>query len=178
MDILDMSIPAVKLLVPHLHLDERGCFVEVFNKRTLAIRGIAFDGVQDNESISFQGVIRGLHYQTFPFEQAKLVTCVQGAIFDVAVDIRRDSPTFGQYVSAVLTCGNRFQLFIPRGFAHGFCALSENATVSYKCDGYYDPQSEKGVRFDDPDIDIEWPEMEVPYRVSPKDMSLPFLKNI
>ena len=148
----------VLLIKPDLHEDERGYFYEVFNEREFNEKtGNKYDfhALQENESKSCKGVFRGLHFQKPPYEQAKLVRVLKGAVIDYAVDIRKDSPTFGKSVSALLTDGNRDQFFIPRGFAHGFIVLTDEAVFEYKCDNYYSKESEDGIRWDDENIIME-----------------------
>lgn len=156
MQIIPMRLPEVKLIVPKVFEDDRGFFMETF-------RQDVFDGLglpkfcQDNHSRSEIGTLRGLHYQVPPKAQAKLVRCTQGVIFDVAVDIRRDSPTFGQWVGEILSEENKQMLYIPSDFAHGFYVMSEVAEVQYKCSDYYAPELEGGIRYDDPQFGIVWP---------------------
>lgn len=150
------ALPGVVLVEPKVFGDDRGFFMESFNAREFKDAGLPWEFVQDNHSRSAYGVLRGLHYQ-YPTWQGKLVRCIVGEVFDVAVDIRRDSPTFGQWVGVMLTEANRHQLYIPPGFAHGFCVTSEIADVVYKCTTLYTPQDDGGIAWDDPDIGIEWP---------------------
>jgi len=159
----------VKLLVPSVFQDSRGYFLETYNRQKLSALGMDANFCQDNESCSMKGVLRGLHYQVAPYTQAKLVRVVQGSVFDVAVDIRADSPTFGRYVTAILTAENKHQFYIPRGFAHGFLVLEDNTIFSYKCDNFYNPPSERGIRFDDPEIGIPWPDVGITLILSSKD---------
>lgn len=157
-DIVKTELPGVLILEPRVFGDERGYFFESFNEREFREKtGIDVKFVQDNESKSRYGVLRGLHFQKAPYEQAKLVRVVKGRVLDVAVDIRKGSPTFGKYTAVELTGDNHRQCFIPRGFAHGFCVLSEEAVFQYKCDEYYHPEAEDAIAWDDPDIAIEWP---------------------
>ncbi|MDR5694490.1 MAG: dTDP-4-dehydrorhamnose 3,5-epimerase [Armatimonadota bacterium] len=160
-------------LVPHP--DRRGFFAEIYRQSEFEAHGIRGPFVQDNRSRSFRGVLRGLHYQKAPAAQAKLVTVLSGKIFDVAVDIRRGSPTYGRWVGTVLSGEDGRMLYIPVGFAHGFCVLSEVADVLYKVTAEYAPELERGIRWDDPDIGIRWP-ISDPI-LSPKDLTLPFLKD-
>lgn len=158
MNIIDTQIPDVKIIEPKVFGDERGFFFESFNQKIFeeAIgRPVTF--VQDNHSKSSKGVLRGLHYQLPPHAQGKLVRCVVGEVFDVAVDIRKSSPTFGQWVGVNLSAKNKRQLWIPEGFAHGFLTLSEEAEFLYKTTDYYNPPSERSIRWDDSDIAIDWP---------------------
>ena len=157
MNIINTQIPDVKIIEPKVFGDERGFFFESFNQKIFeeAVgRPVTF--VQDNHSKSSKGVLRGLHYQLPPHAQGKLVRCVVGEVFDVAVDIRKCSPTFGRWVGVNLSAENKRQLWIPEGFAHGFITLSETAEFLYKTTNYYAPQSESSIRWDDPEVDIEW----------------------
>ena len=157
MDVIETSIPDVKLLKPKVFGDERGFFMESYNKQTLAeLLGLDVEFVQDNHSRSSKNVLRGLHYQ-LKQAQGKLVRVVAGEVFDVAVDIRRSSATFGQWAGAILSATNHHQLWVPAGFAHGFVVLSDTADFMYKTTDYYAPQYEKCIRWDDPAIGIEWP---------------------
>ncbi|MGL4242834.1 MAG: dTDP-4-dehydrorhamnose 3,5-epimerase, partial [Beijerinckiaceae bacterium] len=168
----------VKLITPRRHGDDRGWFMEVYSERAFQAIGVNERFVQDNHSWSREaGVLRGLHFQTPPFAQAKLVRCVRGTIFDVAVDVRKGSPTFGRWVSAELSAANANQLFVPAGFAHGFLTLTPDAEVVYKVSAPYSREHDGGVRFDDPDIGILWPfpPGQTPV-LSDKDRSLPLLK--
>ena len=171
-----LDIPDVILIKPKKYLDNRGFFMEFYNKKDFYEAGIKTEFIQDNHSYSIKNVLRGLHFQFKPFEQAKLVKCVSGMIFDVAVDLRPNSDTFGKYVSAILSGEDGYMLYIPRGFAHGFAVLSENAHVHYKVDNYYAPEYEGGIIWNDPDIGIKWP-INNPI-LSNKDMNLPRLKEI
>ncbi|WP_270656148.1 dTDP-4-dehydrorhamnose 3,5-epimerase [Aeromonas sp. Y293-4] len=158
MQIIDTKIPDVKIIEPKVFGDERGFFFESFNQQQFeAAVGYPVNFVQDNHSKSSKGVLRGLHYQLPPHAQGKLVRCVVGEVFDVAVDIRKSSPTFGQWVGVHLSADNKRQLWIPEGFAHGFVTLSETAEFLYKTTNYYAPQSEGTIRWDDPQVGIEWP---------------------
>ena len=150
------GLPEVMLIEPVVHGDERGFFFESYNRREYEKAGIDAVFVQDNVSRSSRGALRGLHYQ-FPAEQGKLVGVLEGEVFDVVVDIRAGSPSFGQWISAALSAQNHHMLWIPPGFAHGFCALSEHALFAYKCTAFYDPESEGTIRWDDPAIGIDWP---------------------
>jgi dTDP-4-dehydrorhamnose 3,5-epimerase len=170
-----MDIPDVLLLEPRVFGDDRGFFFESYSQRTFddAIgRSIAF--VQDNHSRSVRGVLRGLHYQLPPNAQGKLVRVVQGEVYDVAVDLRRSSPTFGRWVSAWLSAENRQQLWIPEGFGHGFMTTSESAEFLYKTTGFYAPESERSIVWNDPELGIEWPAWITP-ALSDKDAQAPFL---
>jgi len=152
----ETAIEGVLLLEPVVHGDRRGFFLEFYNERTFRELGITHRFVQDNHSLSRAGVLRGLHYQlTHP--QAKLVRVIAGEVFDVAVDVRRGSPTFGKWVGEVLSAENKRMLFVPEGFAHGFYVLSDQAQFLYKCSDFYDPQGERGIIWNDPDLAVEWP---------------------
>ena len=164
------------VLEPTVHGDTRGFFVETYRRNLLADLGIHEEFVQDNHSRSKRGVVRGIHFQ-LPPGQAKLVRCSRGAIFDVVVDLRRGSPTFGGWESHELSDANHRQIYIPIGFGHGFCALSETADVVYKTSGYYDPAIERGLAWDDPEVGIEWPgSMEL--LVSERDAAAPTLSQL
>jgi dTDP-4-dehydrorhamnose 3,5-epimerase len=170
------NLPGVKLIEPAVHGDERGFFVETFQaERYLAAAGIALTFIQDNHSRSRRGVLRGLHLQTAR-PQGKLVRVARGEVFDVAADIDPNSPTFGRWTGAVLSDRNHHQLWIPPGYAHGFLVLSEVADFEYKCTDYYDPQSEAGVIWNDPDLAIDWPNREP--TLSAKDARLPRLAEL
>lgn len=171
-------IPDVKTIIPQVFGDSRGWFVEQYNAERYKIAGITADFVQDNESFSAKGVVRGLHWQAAPWTQAKLVRVIRGAVWDVAVDIRKGSPTFGRHVSEILTAENRKQFFIPRGFAHGFIVLDDDTVFSYKCDNFYHPEADRGMLFNDPALGIEWPKMDVEIRLSEKDQKHPGLVDI
>lgn len=175
MNILDTNIPEVKIIEPDIFKDQRGYFFESWNQKKYADAGICCNWIQDNESKSTYGVIRGLHYQLPPYTQAKLLRVVSGKILDVAVDIRKNSPTFGKHIATILSDENKRQLFIPRGFAHGFAVLSESAIVQYKCDNLYMPSHERGIRFDDPTLGIDWQIEPDKVISSGKDLKLPFL---
>ncbi len=170
MKVEPLEIPDVLLIDPVVHSDERGQFFEAYHLSRYAELGLEEPFVQDNQSSSSRGVLRGLHAQLLR-PQGKLVRALRGEVFDVAVDIRPGSPTFGRWVHAVLSADNRHQLWVPPGFAHGFLVLSEVAEVLYKCTQPYDPTDEVGIVWDDPDLAIAWP-TETP-RLSPRDMALP-----
>ena len=157
MNLIQTNIPDVLILEPKIFEDERGYFCETYSRRELESLGITADFVQDNESLSTYGVIRGLHYQKGEHAQAKLVRVLDGAVLDVAVDLRVGSPTFGRHAAVLLTGENRRQLFIPKGFAHGFAVLSDRARFAYKCDAFYAPESEGSVNALDPELGIDWP---------------------
>ena len=178
MKVSDSKIAGVKIVEPQVFGDSRGWFVEQYNAERYRAAGIDVDFVQDNESFSSKGVVRGLHWQAGEHAQAKLVRVIRGAVWDVAVDIRKGSPTFGQHVSAVLTGENKKQFFIPRGFAHGFIVLEDNTLFSYKCDNLYCPSADRGMLFSDPALGIEWPEVDVEIKLSEKDRKHPCLKDI
>ena len=156
MQFIKTSLPDVILVEPRVYTDERGFFLESYQKERFLAAGIAFDFVQDNHSASTQGVLRGLHYQIRQ-AQGKLVRAVIGEIFDVAVDIRRNSPTFGKWVGAILSAENKHQLWVPPGFAHGFYVMSERAEILYKATDYYAPQWERSLLWNDPALGIDWP---------------------
>jgi dTDP-4-dehydrorhamnose 3,5-epimerase len=173
-----LAIPDVKVITPSIVRDERGFFSETYSRRALERVGIHADFVQDNQSLSrTKGVVRGLHFQTEPFAQGKLVRVLRGSIFDVAVDIRQGSPTFGQHVSAVLSAENWSQMWVPVGFAHGFCTLEPDTEVIYKVTAFYAPQCDKGIAFDDPDIGIAWPVPRGDLVLSDKDRRHPRLRD-
>lgn len=178
MQVLNTEIEGVKIIIPDVHGDERGWFVEQYNAARYNAAGIFADFVQDNESFSSKGVVRGLHWQAYPHTQAKLVRVIQGAVWDVAVDIRKGSPTFGRYVSCVLSAENKKQFFVPKGFAHGFVVLEDNTLFSYKCDSLYNKDSERGLMFNDPELGIEWPKIDMPILLSEKDQKHPPLSEI
>ncbi len=172
-----LAIADVLLVTPRKHADARGFFVETYNGRDFAAAGIANAFVQDNQSLSRQrGTIRGLHFQLAPEPQAKLVRVLVGSVFDVAVDLRRGSASYGRWCGADLTADGGEQLFIPVGFAHAFCTLEPDTVVAYKVDGFYNKGAEGGVRWDDPDIAIRWPVDGIV--VSDKDAALPYLKDV
>jgi len=157
-EVRPLEIAEVKVLIPKLFRDARGVFSETYNRRTMTEAGIAAEFVQDNQSLSSaQGTVRGLHFQISPRGQGKLVRVIRGAIFDVAVDIRAGSPTYGRHVHATLSDENRIQIWIPPGFAHGFCTLEPNTEVSYKVTDYYAPECDRGLQWDDASLGIEWP---------------------
>uniref|UniRef100_A0A7C2K4C8 dTDP-4-dehydrorhamnose 3,5-epimerase n=1 Tax=candidate division WOR-3 bacterium TaxID=2052148 RepID=A0A7C2K4C8_UNCW3 len=170
----NLELPGLVLIEPKAFEDHRGFFMEIF-KENIYYDNLGVHFVQDNLSFSKKGVLRGLHFQKRPSAQAKLVQVVHGEIFDVAVDIRKGSPTFGRWVGLILSSKNRLQLFIPEGFAHGFCVLSETATVLYKTSAFYDRECERGIIWNDPEIGIDWP-IKDPI-LSEKDSKLPTLAN-
>lgn len=156
MEIIKTAIEGIVIIEPHIFKDARGYFFESYSQHEFDRKIMSVRFVQDNESHSTYGVMRGLHFQRPPYTQSKLVRCVQGAVLDVAVDIRRGSPTYGQHVAVELTETNRRQLFIPRGFAHGFAVLSQTATFQYKCDNPYAPQADSGINILDSSLGIDW----------------------
>ena len=178
MQVIETEIPDVKIIIPDVHGDARGWFVEQYNAARYKAVGITADFVQDNESFSSKGVVRGLHWQAAPHTQAKLVRVIRGAVWDVAVDIRKGSPTFGKHVSCVLSGENKKQFFIPKGFAHGFVVLEDNTLFSYKCDAFYNKDSERGLMFNDPALKIKWPAIDMPILLSERDQRHPSLEEI
>lgn len=178
MKLIKTYIEGVTVIEPKVFSDSRGCFFESFSERDFAEAVGPVRFVQDNESRSVYGVIRGLHFQKPPHAQAKLVRVVKGKVLDVAVDLRKDSPTFGQHVAMELSDENRRQMFIPRGFAHGFSVLSEEAVFQYKCDSYYAPESEGSLAWNDPDLNIDWNVPAGSEILSDKDRMSPRLKDI
>ncbi|RJQ84045.1 MAG: dTDP-4-dehydrorhamnose 3,5-epimerase [Desulfobacteraceae bacterium] len=175
MNIIPTSLKEVLILEPRVFGDQRGYFLETYQRRRYAEAGIGAEFVQDNISFSRQRTLRGLHFQ-HPNDQDKLVQVMEGEIFDVAVDVRRGSPTFGQSVAVTLSAGTHRQLFIPRGFAHGFCVLSPTALFMYKCSDFYAPPHEAGICWDDPDLKIAWP-LKDPV-LSERDRAFPRLRDI
>jgi len=156
MKFIKTDIPALVIIEPTVFGDARGYFLEFYNKKAFEENIGSVNFVQDNESKSSKGVLRGLHFQKPPFDQAKLVRCIEGEVLDVAVDIRKNSPTFGNHVSVILSGDNKRQVFIPRGFAHGFVVLSESAIFSYKVDNWYAPEYEAGIHWNDNKLNIHW----------------------
>lgn len=177
MEVVKTNIEGVVIIEPRLFKDDRGYFFESFSQREFdeKVRPVKF--VQDNESMSSYGVMRGLHFQTMPYSQSKLVRCVKGAVLDVAVDIRQGSPTYGQHVAVELTEENHRQFFIPRGFAHGFAVLSETAVFQYKCDNFYAPQHDGGISILDESFGICWRMLTGKAILSEKDIKHPLLKD-
>lgn len=164
------------IIEPQVHGDSRGYFVETFRQDKLEeFLGYKINFIQDNESKSSKGVLRGLHYQLAPDAQTKLVRVIQGSVLDVAVDIRKDSPTFGQFVAVKLSAENKKQLLVPRGFAHGFVVLEDDTIFAYKVDNYYSPKSDRGIAFDDEALDIDWIVSKDELQLSPKDTKQPKL---
>lgn len=156
MEIINTEIEGVLIIEPRIFKDERGYFYESFSQREFEEKVCRTSFVQDNQSMSTYGVVRGLHFQKMPYSQSKLVRCIKGAVLDVAVDIRKGSPTFGKHVAVELTEENHRQFFIPRGFAHGFAVLSPEAVFQYKCDNFYCKESEGSIAWDDPTLAIDW----------------------
>jgi dTDP-4-dehydrorhamnose 3,5-epimerase len=171
------DIPGLLVFEPNVFEDNRGYFFESYNEKIFLEAGIDLRWVQDNQSSSSYGVIRGLHYQLPPYAQSKLVRVLRGKILDVVVDIRKGSPTFGKSFCEMLSAKNKKQLFIPKGFAHGFSVLSEKAEVLYKCDSYYNKGSEAGIIYNDPELTIDWQIPEEVAIISDKDKLLPSLKD-
>jgi dTDP-4-dehydrorhamnose 3,5-epimerase len=178
MEFIRTEIPDVVIIDPKVFGDERGYFVETFRQDKLEeFLGFKVNFIQDNESKSSYGVLRGLHYQMNPAAQTKLVRVIKGKVLDVAVDIRKGSPTFGQHVSVELTEENKRQLFVPRGFAHGFTVLSDEAIFAYKVDNYYSPENDRGMAFDDDDIGVNWTIPHHAMNLSEKDTKQPSFKD-
>lgn len=176
--ITPLAIPEVLLITPKRHGDARGWFSETWSRKTFSELGVAADFVQDNQAFSSRkGTIRGLHFQQAPHAQAKLVRALKGAIYDVAVDVRQGSPTYGRWVAAELTAQGGEQLFVPRGFAHAYCTLTDDCEIFYKVDGLYAPQTEGGLIWNDPDLGIAWP-LDGEPALSDKDKVLPRLKDM
>ena len=179
MEFVKQSIPEVVLIKPIVHGDERGYFVETFRQDKFEDAvGYSVDFIQDNESKSTKGVLRGLHFQRPPFAQSKLVRVIEGEVLDVAVDIRKNSPTYGQYVSALLSAKNKHQLFVPRGFAHAFVVLSETAIFAYKVDNYYSPECDRGLAYDDELLNIDWQLSKEDLKLSDKDQNQPSFSDL
>ena len=177
MNIEQTGIEDLIIINPVVFEDSRGYFFEAYNQAKFKEKGITYQFIQDNQSFSKRGVIRGLHLQASPFAQAKLVRVLQGEILDVAVDLRKNSPTYGQHVSVILSAENKKQLMVPHGFAHGFSVLSETASVLYKVDQVYNKDCERGIRYDDPTLGIDWKLSPEEIIVSEKDMVLPDFSN-
>lgn len=179
MQFIAQAIPDVFVIEPKVHGDHRGYFVETFrqDKFEEAI-GHQINFVQDNESKSSKGVLRGLHFQLAPFAQSKLVRVIEGSVLDVAVDIRKGSPNFGQHVAVELSGDNKKQMFVPRGFAHGFVVLTDTATFAYKVDNYYSPECDRGLAFDDKKLNIDWQLDAQSLSLSDKDLKQPLLENL
>jgi dTDP-4-dehydrorhamnose 3,5-epimerase len=178
MDIKTTALPGVLLLKPRRFADARGYFVETFNQRAFAEAGIETRFIQDNQSFSVKpGTVRGLHFQLPPAAQTKLVRTLRGSIFDVAIDLRKGSPTFGRWVGEILTAAEGEQLLIPRGFAHGFCTLEPDTEVAYKVDDFYAPKSDSGIIWNDPTLQIDWPIEAALAVLSDKDAKLGLFKD-
>lgn len=177
MNIETTNIQDLIIINPTVFEDERGYFMESYNQQKLEEFGVQINFVQDNQSFSKQGILRGLHYQNPPYAQTKLVRVLQGEIMDVALDLRKNSPTYGQHFAIKLSAENKKQLLIPHGFAHGFSVISETAVVLYKCDQFYNKASEGGIRFDDPFLNIDWGIDLNTAIVSEKDQILPLFKD-
>jgi dTDP-4-dehydrorhamnose 3,5-epimerase len=173
MPFIHTPFPDLLIFEPHVHRDERGYFLEAFNQKTFLEAGIKSDFVQDNQAKSTKGVLRGLHFQKGEHAQAKLVRVLQGSVLDVVVDIRKESPTFGLSFSIELNDENKRQLYVPRGFAHGYVVLSDTAVFFYKCDNFYSPAHESGIKFNDPKLNIDWILNEHELVLSEKDQNLP-----
>jgi dTDP-4-dehydrorhamnose 3,5-epimerase len=173
MQITQTGFDNLLIIEPLIFPDNRGYFMESFNSETFRKAGILFNPVQDNESKSSKGVIRGMHYQLRPFDQAKLIRVIEGKILDVVIDIRKTSKTFGKWFAVELDSENRKQLFIPKGFAHGFSVQSSSAVIQYKCDNYYRPAAEKGISISDPALGIDWKTDLSTAIISEKDLKLP-----
>ena len=175
MRVLPTRLGGPALLAPTVHGDDRGFFIETWRADAWAAAGVPVDFVQDNHSRSRRGTLRGIHFQTEP-GQGKLVRCARGAVFDVVVDLRRGSPTFGEWEGFALDDAGGLQLWVPVGFGHGFCVVSDEADFVYKCTAYYDPATERGIRFDDPDVGIRWPDVEL--QLSERDRAAPLLAEV
>ncbi len=179
MKVVETPLKDCFLIKPDIFYDKRGLFLESYHKKKfIELTGILKDFVQDNQSVSKQGVLRGLHYQKEEFGQTKLVRTIFGKVLDVVVDLRPDSPTFKQHYKAILDDENLHQLYIPKGFGHGFVSLSETSVFAYKCDKYYHPDSEAGIIFDDPDLAIDWEFPKQKMIISEKDLKQPKLKDV
>lgn len=178
MEFIPTTISDVVLIEPKIHSDGRGFFVESYRKDVFEQNGIRINFVQDNHNRSAKGVLRGLHFQIEPKAQAKLIRVLRGKIFDVVVDVRKNSLHFGKHISVELDAESKKMLYIPVGFAHGFCALEEGTEVLYKVSDYYSPQHERGIRWDDPALAIKWPKLPVDYIISERDQKLSLLKDL
>jgi len=177
MNVISTPFKDLVILEPKVHGDERGYFMESYNYDTLKKNGIDIKFVQDNQSKSKYGVLRGLHYQNYPYPQTKLIRVLSGTILDVVVDLRKEEKTFGQHFSIELSADNKKQLLVPRGFAHGLVVLSESAEVLYKCDEFYHPEAEGGIYFDDPKLNIDWKVAKENLILSEKDKKNALLEN-
>ena len=173
MKFIKTKIPDLIIIEPSVYKDHRGYFLESYNQKKFEESICKIFFVQDNESKSSKGVLRGLHFQTPPFEQAKLVRCIDGEVIDVAVDIRKKSKTYGEHFAVILSGENKRQLFVPRGFAHGFLVLTDSATITYKVDNSYSPDHDAGIRWDDKKLNINWFNNNIEILVSKKDAELP-----
>ncbi|MBQ8466004.1 MAG: dTDP-4-dehydrorhamnose 3,5-epimerase [Alphaproteobacteria bacterium] len=178
MKISKTAIDGVVIIEPQVFEDERGYFFESYNQAKMEEAGLHYNFIQDNQSKSRYGTVRGIHFQKGEFSQAKLVRVLEGTVLDVAVDLRRNSPTFGKYVAVELSAENKKQLLIPRGFGHGFSVLTPTAVFAYKCDNVYNKASEGGIRFNDPDIHVDWKINQEEAVLSEKDKNAPFLKEV
>ena len=178
MKFIKTAIPDVYIIEPTVFGDHRGYFLESFNLEKFKENVYPIKFLQDNESKSSRGVLRGLHFQKPPFNQAKLVRCIEGSVMDVAVDIRKGSPTYGKHVAVELTGENKRQLFVPRGFAHGFSVLSDSAVFAYKVDNTYAPKYDSGIRYDDQELNIDWGLTQEDVQLSEKDKNLAFFKDL
>ncbi|WP_369999117.1 dTDP-4-dehydrorhamnose 3,5-epimerase [Winogradskyella sp.] len=178
MVIKESKLKGCYIIQPQIFEDKRGYFLETYNEKSFSkALGLNINFVQDNESQSSKGVLRGLHYQKGKFAQAKLVRVIKGKVLDIAVDLRKNSTTFGEYVSVILSEENKMQLFIPRGFAHGFLVLEDDTIFSYKCDNFYNKESESGIIYNDKELNIDWKYSENELILSEKDLHLPSFKN-
>jgi dTDP-4-dehydrorhamnose 3,5-epimerase len=177
MQIIQTGLPDLLIIKPRIFEDNRGYFFESYNQNKFRENGLHYSFVQDNESLSTLGIIRGLHYQLAPYAQAKLIRVIYGSVFDVAVDLRENSSTYGQWYGCELSAENKEQLLVPRGFAHGFSVLSDKAIVFYKCDNFYHPESERGINYRDPFLNIDWKTEPEKAIVSAKDKVLPDFKD-
>jgi dTDP-4-dehydrorhamnose 3,5-epimerase len=178
MNFIKTKIDGLVIIEPSVFTDDRGFFMETYSKKVFAENGINVEFVQDNHSQSTKGVLRGLHFQKPPFAQDKLIRCTRGQVLDIAVDIRKDSSTFGQYESVVLSEENKKMFFISQGFAHGFLVLSDVADFQYKCSNFYNKESEGGILWNDPELNIDWTKVETEFILSDKDKLWPKLEEI
>ena len=172
-----LEIPDLVLVEPDVHRDSRGFFFESYREDEFVKNGLP-PLKQDNHSLSVKGVLRGLHFQRAPHAQAKLIRAIRGEIFDVAVDVRKFSPTYGKHIHIHLTAENKKMLYVPAGFAHGYCVLKDDTEVLYKVSDYYAPQSEGGLFWNDPALQIPWPKLDIPYVLNPRDQKFPLLKDL
>ena len=176
MEIIGTGFEGLLIIKPKVYADNRGYFFESFNQKIYSESGLPFTPVQDNESKSSRGVIRGLHYQLKPFDQAKLIRVIEGKILDVALDLRKSSPTFGKWYGIQLDSESKTQLLIPRGFAHGFSVISDKAIILYKCDNFYNPAFERGISVNDPFLAIDWKTVPAERNISGKDQKNPLFR--